>query len=271
VTFGTADQRCGGQSEHLIEAARLIREGRTVEPLTAVRREVQTSPASLPAGNLFDTLGATTEARAVFQRAIDVANSFLSRIHDLTRHTYLLGYVPTNRVLDGKLRAVTVKVSRPNVTAMYPRAYTASAGAPRLDVREVATRERLRDAAGMDTPADGIKIDAKASTVRAPDDVRRVRVEMTIDASRLTLRQAGGRYEGIIDLMILCADSRQEVVGSLSQQMTMSLDGAHYRQAIASGKPYGATVQVRSAATVVKVLVYDYEADLLGTASVRIR
>lgn len=63
----------GGSSENLRQAMQLMNEGHTADALAAVRRELQTNPASTQAANLLDLLGATTEARQVFQRAIDAA------------------------------------------------------------------------------------------------------------------------------------------------------------------------------------------------------
>jgi tetratricopeptide (TPR) repeat protein len=61
------------QSEHLRQAAQLIREGRETEAFAAVRRELQAEPDSMQAANLLDTLGMYKEARAIFQRRIDSA------------------------------------------------------------------------------------------------------------------------------------------------------------------------------------------------------
>jgi tetratricopeptide (TPR) repeat protein len=63
----------GGSSENLRQATQLMNEGRTADAIAAVRRELQTNPTSTQAANLLDLLGATTEARQVFQRAIDAA------------------------------------------------------------------------------------------------------------------------------------------------------------------------------------------------------
>ena len=64
---------------------------------------------------------------------------------------------------------------------------------------------------------------------------------------------------------------KQRVAGTLKQQMHMSLDQAHYDVAMASGIPYVTTVPVTAPATSVKVLVYDYGADLIGTAVVTVK
>lgn len=63
--------RGGAQSENIRAASQALREGRTADALAAARKEAQANPTSTAAANLLDTLGATTEARATFQRIAD--------------------------------------------------------------------------------------------------------------------------------------------------------------------------------------------------------
>ena len=54
-------------------AQEAMRAGKNDEALAAVRREVAANPTSAAAANFLDTLGATAEARVVFQRRIETA------------------------------------------------------------------------------------------------------------------------------------------------------------------------------------------------------
>jgi hypothetical protein len=174
--------------------------------------------------------------------------------------------------LDGKYRNITVDVNRKNVSVIYRRGYTARSDPPPIDPRELLARERFLDAAAGDLPLDDIKVQANAAAVLRSGGARQVRVELKIDASRLSLTHADGRWQGSIDLMILCGDSNQDVVGKLEQRMTLNFDEARYaQQAMAGGIPYVVIVPVTGAATRVKVLVYDYGNDRLGTANVTLR
>jgi tetratricopeptide (TPR) repeat protein len=60
-------------SANLQQASALMREGKTADAIAAVKKELETNPASSRAANMLDTLGATSEARVVFQRVIDAA------------------------------------------------------------------------------------------------------------------------------------------------------------------------------------------------------
>jgi tetratricopeptide (TPR) repeat protein len=61
------------QSANLRQANELMRAGKPSEALTAVKREAEANPTSTAAANLLDVLGATTEARTIWQRRIDAA------------------------------------------------------------------------------------------------------------------------------------------------------------------------------------------------------
>lgn len=65
----------GGQSANLRTASDAMRAGKTADALAAVREELKANPTSTQAASMLDTLGATTEARAVFQKAIDAASA----------------------------------------------------------------------------------------------------------------------------------------------------------------------------------------------------
>ena len=198
---------------------------------------------------------------------VRTADAALARIDEATRVGYVLGYTPSNPALDGRFRNVDVKVNRRDVTVVFRRGYTAQTDATPLNLREVVTGSRLLGAAATDVEVHDIKLQVTA----AASGPRQVRVDLKIDASRLTLQKNGDKYEGTVDLVILCGDDRQKAVGTLKQQMHIGMDEAHYDIAMQSGIPYIANVPVTAAATFVKVLAYDYGADLIGTAVVRLK
>jgi hypothetical protein len=132
----------------------------------------------------------------------------------------------------------------------------------------MATSVRLPEAAATDYLPDDIRLKADAVVQTGTDGKPQVQVSVTIDASRLTLVERDGRHEGLIDLWVLCGDAKQQVVGVLKQQMTLNMDAAHYARAIGGGIPYTTTIPVTARPAHVKVLVYDYDADMLGAVMV---
>jgi tetratricopeptide (TPR) repeat protein len=61
------------QPANIRQATELMRDGKTAEAMAAAKREVAENPTSAAAANLLDVLGATADARLVFQRRIDTA------------------------------------------------------------------------------------------------------------------------------------------------------------------------------------------------------
>lgn len=61
------------QPANLKLANELMRDGKSAEAIAAVQRELKENPTSAAAANLLDVLGATTEARNIFQKRIEIA------------------------------------------------------------------------------------------------------------------------------------------------------------------------------------------------------
>src|SRR5262245_13032332 len=75
TTAVNADAQAGTSpaSQDMQQAADLLRKGDNDGAMAAVRRELASNPTSTRAASMLDTLGATTEARQMFQRSIDSA------------------------------------------------------------------------------------------------------------------------------------------------------------------------------------------------------
>ena len=73
------------QAADLRQAAELICDGKTVEALAAVQRDMAANPTSGPAANILDTLGATKDARVIFQKRIDAAPDASAKSGSATR------------------------------------------------------------------------------------------------------------------------------------------------------------------------------------------
>jgi VWFA-related protein len=203
--------------------------------------------------------------------SVRTADDALRRIDAASRHSYLIGYAPIDPALDGKYRKVEVQVNRRDVTVTYRRGYTASADVPPLDLRAIETSSRLREAAATDTENKDIKLNLVATAQdRNPKDGQ-VQVTLTIDGSRLSFTRNGDKREGTIDVLILCGDKDQNVVGTVQHKLAMSLDDQKYQRAITEGMPYTATIPVTGLPTHVKAVVYDYEADLVGTVVIKLK
>ena len=199
------------------------------------------------------------------------ASDVIDAIDTATRFQYVLGYYTSNTSLDGRYRRVIVRVNRPGLTVLYRHGYYARSELPPLERRQVFTQTRIAAAGSYDGAVPDIKITATARPATQVEAGLGVAVDVTIDATRVTFQKVDGRHVGSLDVTVFCGDARENLVGQASQQMNFKLLDELHGRFLREGIPYSVRVPVRAPATYVKVVVYDYAADLLGSAVVKIK
>ena len=200
----------------------------------------------------------------------EYASQVLHRIDDATRFSYLLGYTPSNPNLDDGFRKVEVKVNRPGLTVLYKHGYTATAETRPLDLRQLLTTSRLNAAAGGDEDSQDIKLQAKASVVSGLGSSRRVVVDLTIDVTRLAWAQDGDRHVATLDVKAFSSDG-SAIIGDLDDSLELNFSETEYQRISKSGFRTTVRVPITGDPKYVKVLVYDYRTDLLGTIAVKLK
>jgi hypothetical protein len=202
----------------------------------------------------------------------EYAASALGRIDESTRFEYLLGYYPANAVWDGRYRRIAVTVpSRPDLVVLYRHGYQAHQQLVPTDRREFTTYRRIAVAGGYSGVVSDIKVKLTASFVKQSADTAEVVVNATIDAGRLAFADVDGRHVGALDIAIFCGDDRQALVGDAWQHIDLKLKDDTYERTRREGVTHTAHVPVRAQPRYVKIVVYDYSADLVGTAIVNLR
>jgi VWFA-related protein len=189
--------------------------------------------------------------------AMDLANRF----------QYTLGYYPSRTTTDGSYRKIEVRTTRPGVTLQFRRGYYARPPQPALGRRELLSYTRISRAFEYAPPIDDIRVRGQAALSKGASDVDQVRVDVTIDTSRLAFELVNGRHVGSVEAVVFAIDGRQRQVADLWQRLELDLSEATYQKFVVGGIPYTATLQVPAPLRVqaVKVVVYDYAADLVGS------
>jgi len=199
------------------------------------------------------------------------AKDFVDRLDDATRFQYVLGYAPSNTRLDNKFRNIRVSViGRPGVQVLYRHGYFASPQLPPLDRRRVLSYSRVTTAAGYATEVHDIGLTATAENVESPDKSRGVKVELKIKPDRLSFKDVDGKKAGSIDVAIFCSDAQQRLIGQAWNVAELQMTPAAFERFMTSGLTYTETVKVNTVARYVKIVVYDYGADVVGSAVVKI-
>jgi hypothetical protein len=191
----------------------------------------------------------------------------MDRIDDVTRATYLLGYYPTNPRWDGSYRKVEIKTSRPGVTVLYRQGYYGRKEMFAFNRRDFITNDRIRAAAGFRREINDIKIKLGAGLSRASrGQGYEVTVTLNIDPSKLAFTFVEGVHTGRITIGLFFFNESGNMIGSGSQNADLKLDDKDFKAIVAKGIPYKVIVPIDPGVRRVRAVVYDFKADLIGSA-----
>jgi len=207
--------------------------------------------------------GGLSATRQYAQPAVD-------RIDTATRFGYLLGYQPQNASIDKRYRRITVRVNRPGVTVLYRHGYYADDAPLPIDRRAFLTSRRISAAGqyGAAIPDIRVTLSPTVDKSRKPDEVS---VVVNIDASRIAFTVSEGRQVAELDLLIYAADARERIVGESRHKIDLKLKDETYQRYMREGIPFDVSMRAAQPPKYVKVIVYDYAADLLGSSIVKLK
>jgi VWFA-related protein len=203
--------------------------------------------------------------------AFKYAKDAFTRLDQRTRFQYLLGYYPTNLAMNGAFRRIDVKVNRPGVTVLHRHGYLATAQLVPLDRREFLTYTRL-SAAGRYTEAiKDIVVTLNQPALYPMPGGGELVITGSIDLSRVKFEQVEDRHSATLDVGVYAGDARERVLGEMLKKVDLKLTDESYRTTIANGIPFSVRIAYSGEPTYVKVIVYDYASDLLGSSVIKLK
>ncbi len=188
----------------------------------------------------------------------------VDRIDDSSRAGYVLGFYPPMARIDGRYHEIEVKVKRPGVRVLYRHGYLAEQEISPFDRRTFITNDRLMAAASYSREISDIRVKLRADVKRQPDGTFQAVIDASIDPSRLTLPIMDGVRTGAIDVLVLCLDEKGRGLAQSYQRVTLSFNQDVWPQVAKSGVPYKGHLEVNPSVRLVRFIVYDYGADLVG-------
>ena len=201
------------------------------------------------------------------------AGRAVDRIDAETRVVYLLAYYPPNPVSDGRSRSVRVEVNRPGVTVRFRHGYQAEQQAGSLSRRAVVADGRLIAAASITSQFRDIRISATPTFTKSRTGKSgEMLVQMVIDAARLVWTTDDlSRRVARLDVAVYCGDTREKLVGQTRRMLNVALTDERFGQITKQGLAYSVWIPLVAQPRYLKVVVYNYEADLVGSTVVTMR
>jgi hypothetical protein len=190
---------------------------------------------------------------------------FAARLETATRSGYQLGYEPSDPTLDGKYRKVTVKVNRRGARVLYHQGYYARNEFTVFDRRAVVSQSRVEAALRYPQPVNDLKLNVTATAGRGQDGRRQMTVQVNVDPANLRVTYNGFDRFVSLDVAVFCVD-RGQLVGYVWRRTNVRLDDHRYAEFLKSGLGFTVIVPLQRTSKQVKAVVYDYDADRIGTA-----
>jgi hypothetical protein len=209
-------------------------------------------------GSLSNLTGGLSSVREYAQPALE-------RIDTATRFGYLIGYQPLNTRIDRRYRRITVRVNRPGVTVLFRHGYYADDAPLPIDRRAFLTSRRIAAAGqyGSAIPDIRVTLTPALARTKAGDEVR---VALNIDASRISFAAADNRHAADLDLVVYAADGKERILSETRHRIDLKLKDETYQRYLREGIPFDVTMRAPRPPRYLKVIVYDYAADLIGSA-----
>ena len=201
------------------------------------------------------------------------ASQTLDRIDTATRSQYLLAYYPTDGDWNGQYRTVKVEVNRPGATVLFRHGYYARRETDVFDRRRVVSNNRIESAGYQLGAVREIDVAFTPRFVKSEKgDGGNVFLTVRVDTARLAWgADEGGRHTASLEVAVYCGDGSQKIVGETRRQLSIALTDETYERATREGFFRDLGVPVAAAPRFVKVVVYDYDADRVGSALVKIK
>ncbi|HVL68343.1 MAG TPA: VWA domain-containing protein [Vicinamibacterales bacterium] len=199
-------------------------------------------------------------------------SQFFKALDETTRSQYLLGYTPTNARWDGKYRRIEVKVNRRGARALYRHGYVARRDAilP-VDRAQYLIYTRIAGAANVPRDIEDVKVSLSGVRVEGSAASGTLIATIHLPAGAIQLRREGDTWVGKAEVVSFTVDARQRMNGEAWQTLDFILTQANYGRFMQEGASYELRIALQGAPRAVKSVVFDYNADLVGSTSVDLR
>jgi VWFA-related protein len=205
------------------------------------------------------TMAGLTGGLAIFGEKGPAA---VSRIDDVTKTSYLIGYQPR---AGSMYRKIAVRVNKPDLTVLYRSGYYPAGDAEAFSRRQQITQDRLLAAGVFRRQVNDIRLKVSASQSGG-----QLKVDVKIDPTRLGLAVSDGVRTASLQAAVFSLDSAGNSLAADQQELTVRMTEDEFKRYQKDGIPYTLQFPLTRGTDNIRFIVYDYGADLIGRADTRV-
>jgi VWFA-related protein len=210
-----------------------------------------------------------TGGRASIHSNIDTA---LSRLNEVTRGEYLLGYYPRNSDWNGQYRRIVVRVTRPGLKLYYRRGYYARQSVQPFDRRAFLSYSRISAAGQYQEEVKDLNVKVHARAVAAQSGgEQEAELDVIVGYEKVPFHEEGGLHKANLAITVFYGDGRGRYLGDSWQEVALNLREATWLRAQKEGIAFSTRVPLRVADQQFKVVVYSYDADRIGSVITKVK
>jgi VWFA-related protein len=207
-----------------------------------------------------DTLAQRTGGRA-FLNSNDLGRAFRRAVDD-SRSAHTLVYEPSHEEWTGEFRRIEVKTTRPGVRLRHRRGYFAQPGEPTDDWYRGGVL-----GAAMWSPLDATRLGLTVRATPSSDD--RLTLALRLHAPDVSLRPAGDRWRGQLDVWLVELGPGNELLDTVSHVADLSLSPADHRRVMRTNEiVVMERLTLETDAALLRILVRDIFSGALGSVTI---
>jgi VWFA-related protein len=196
-------------------------------------------------------------------------SSALDELNEVTRSEYLLGYYPKNTDFDGRYRKITVRVNRPDVEVSFRHGYYARTILEPFDRQAFLTYSRIAAAGAYISEVRDLHFKATAKQDTSLPDKPEVQVDLLINPLAVPFQTVNELHQGRLDITIFYGDSKGRFLGDVWETLDMNLKESTYQRAMQDGIKFSVRIPMEVPDQTLKVVVYNYQNDKVGTVMIK--
>jgi VWFA-related protein len=195
----------------------------------------------------------------------------LDRLNKETMGEYLLGYYPSNTNFNGAYRRIMVRVNRPGVKVSSRHGYYARASLVPFDREAFITYSRIAAAGAYREEVKDLRFKATAREDTSSPDKPEIKIDLLIEPDKVPFQIVDGLHQGKLSVTTFFGDSRGRYLGDSWEILEMNLKEDTYQKAMKEGISFSYRVPLKVSNEALKVVIYSYQSDKVGSEMIRVK